>query len=174
MLPLLAGCANSGHSSRGHSFAGEIGPVPGYARQAAVSAPIYAAPREARRADEPVWSAQVEYRHVIDRPDLVARGKRNEEVARPGFATLKRSFGTGEFRPYVGMGVGVAATQFESIAPTVEDRYAVKAVVGSQMRFTDKVGGYVQYDYAVATESEIDREERKAHGIRFGFSISLN
>ncbi len=120
------------------------------------------------------WSTQVEYQHNIDRPDLVAAIARNEETARPGFATLQRSFGKGEFRPYVGVGVGVAATQFDTMMPTAEESYAVKGVVGSNLIFTDKVGAFVQYDYAVATEREAATGGGKSHGLSFGLRISLH
>jgi hypothetical protein len=136
-------------------------------------APFYV--RQAMLAKVPVktWSAQVEYQHVIDRPDLLAASTRNEETARPGFATLQRSFGTGDFRPYLGVGVGVAATQFDGIAPSEEGSYAVKGVVGSNLIFTENVGAYVQYDYAVATQDEAATGDRKSHGLSFGLRISL-
>ncbi len=120
------------------------------------------------------WSTQVEYRHGIDRPDLLAAVARNEETARPGFATLQRSFGTGEFRPYVGVGVGVAATQFDTVPTTDADAYAVKGVVGSNLIFTDKVGAFVQYDYNVATAHEAATGSRESHGLSFGLRIALD
>jgi len=124
------------------------------------------------RADK--WGTRVDYDHSIDRPDMLVDATRNREIARPSFATLKRSFGEGGFQPYVGLGVGQASAKFGAIDPTTDESYAVKGVVGGNMTFTNEVGAYVQYDYAIATENPALADDDKSHGISFGLSISLN
>jgi len=42
------------------------------------------------------------------------------------------------------------------------------------MTFTDEIGGFVQYDYAVASENSVLAEDDDSHGIRLGLSIALN
>jgi len=61
------------------------------------------------------WGAQIDYDHSIERPDQLAQVARNGEIARPAFATLKRSFGAGGFRPYLGVGVGQASSRFDTV-----------------------------------------------------------
>jgi len=41
------------------------------------------------------------------------------------------------------------------------------------MTFSDEVGGFVQYDYAVASDNPALADD-ESHGIRFGLSIALN
>ena len=120
------------------------------------------------------WGAKVDYDHGIDRAYMLADVARNQDVSRPAFATLKRSFGTGEFRPYIGVGVGQASAKFGALDPGTEEGYAVKGVVGGNLFFTDEVGGYVQYDYAIAAENPALADEDESHGISLGLSISLN
>ena len=135
---------------------------------------VRAAHNPASKVPVKAWGARVDYDHSIDRPDLLVEATRNNETSRPAFATLKRSFGTGEFRPYVGVGVGQASAKFDAIDPGTEDGYAVKGVVGGNLIFSEAVGGYVQYDYAVASENSALTDDDKSHGISFGLSISLN
>ena len=139
------------------------------------------APRTVRPAAPPKtgvpysqWGAKVDYDHGIDRAYMLADVARNQDVSRPAFATLKRSFGTGEFRPYIGVGVGQASAKFGALDPGTEEGYAVKGVVGGNLFFTDEVGGYVQYDYAIAAENPALADEDESHGISLGLSISLN
>lgn len=120
------------------------------------------------------WGATVDYDHSIDRPDMLASVTRNQDTSRPAFATLKRSFGSGEFRPYIGVGVGQASAKFGALDPGTQEGYAVKGVLGGNLFFTEEVGGYVQYDYAVAAENPALAENDKSHGISLGLSISLN
>lgn len=120
------------------------------------------------------WRARVDYRDRIDRPDLVSRASRNADTARPAYATLQRSFGTGEFRPYVGVGIGQTSARFDAVQPGLDEGYTVSGVVGGDLKFSDEVGGYVQYDYAVADENPALANNRESHGLRFGLSISLN
>ena len=150
----------------------------------AMNAPLVLEARPAPRAKAPAlgaalrdaasgeWRARVEYSDRIDRPDLVVEARRNRDIARPALATLQRSFGTGEFRPYLGVGVGTVSSRFAGIE--AQDGYAIAGVVGGDLSFTDRVGGYVQYDYAVTSENPALAERRKSHGLRFGLSISLN
>ncbi len=120
------------------------------------------------------WRTRVDYSDRIDRPDLVAHVSRNADIARPAYATLQRSFGTGEFRPYLGVGIGETSSRFDAVQPGQDEGYTVSGVVGGDMRFTDEIGGYVQYDYAVADENPALVDDRESHGLRFGLSISLN
>ncbi len=131
-----------------------------------------AAQGASRNADS--WRAKVDYRDTIDRPDLVADASRNADIARPAYATLQRSFGTGEFRPYVGVGIGQTSARFDAARTGPDDGLTVSGVVGGNLKFTDEVGGYVQYDYAVADENPALANDRESHALRFGLSISLN
>lgn len=124
---------------------------------------------------EGVWSASVEYSETIDRPDLIASHALNEDTARPGFVTLQRSFGQGGFRPYFGVGVGQAHTQFRNEISKQDEVLAIKGVFGGSLKFTDKVDGFIQYAYAVAPGAETELEtRRKAHGLQLGLSIELH
>ncbi len=120
------------------------------------------------------WGARIDYDDRIDRPDLLAGATRNHEISRPIFATLKRSFGEGDFQPYIGVGIGQASSRFDAVDPGEQDGLAVKGVVGGNLTFTDAVGGYVQYDYAIASENPALADNDKSHGISFGINISLN
>lgn len=146
------------------------------ARPAEAPAPRTVRPAAPLKAGVPYsqWGAKVDYDHGIDRAYMLADVARNQDVSRPAFATLKRSFGTGEFRPYIGVGVGQASAKFGALDPGTEEGYAVKGVVGGNLFFTDEVGGYVQYDYAIAAENPALADEDESHGISLGLSISLN
>lgn len=120
------------------------------------------------------WGARVDYDHTIDRPDQLAGATRNQETSRPAFATVKRSFGNGEFRPYIGVGVGQASSKFSAVDSGTKDGYAVKGVLGGDLFFSENFGGYVQYDYAVASENPALADDKKSHGISMGLSLSLN
>jgi len=120
------------------------------------------------------WGTQIDYDYSVERPDQLSQVARNGEVSRLSFATLQRSFGTGNFRPYLGVGVGQASARFEAVERGAQDSLALKGVVGGRMDFSDEVGGYVQYDYAVASENPVLAEEDASHGIRLGLSIALN
>lgn len=140
-----------------------------------LSAPVAASPTEQAAPARGEWGAQIDYDHSIERPDQLAHVARKGEVARPAFATLQRSFGSGGFRPYLGLGVGQASARFEAVDRGVQDGLALKGVVGGKMVFTEEIGGFVQYDYAVAAENPaLAREDASSHGIRLGLSIALN
>ena len=141
----------------------------------AVTAALFSASVAQASEGKGVWSANIDYVHTLDRPDLVANNARNYDTARPGFATLQRSFGKGEFQPYIGVGVGKAETLFETAAPRANDALAVKGVIGSNLKFTENVGGFIQYDYSVASNAlSAVEKERKSHALQFGLRISLN
>jgi|GEM_PF-2683663 len=168
LVPLLCtGAAQAEVAARGADAAG-------------VTAPAVVRAAEARRAADAAqvpavtWGAEVDYDHTIDRPDMLSSVARNEEIARPAFATLRRSFGQGEFRPYIGVGVGQASAKFDAVAPGTPDSYAVKGVLGGNLIFSKEIGGYVQYDYAIASENPALADDGKSHGISFGLKISLN
>lgn len=165
--PALALCSLHGAAA---STDGKI--VSGTKDAAAVTRmPIEAASGKTTRR----WDAQVDYDHTLDRPDLVAGATLNRETARPAFATLRRSFGDGGFRPYVGVGVGQASAKFAAVAPGEADGYAVKGVVGGALDFTETVGAYMQYEHAVAGQNPaLAEEEAKSHGFSVGLKISLN
>jgi len=118
------------------------------------------------------WRAKVDYEARIDSPEMVAHASRNGDIERPAYATLQRSFGSGEFRPYLGVGIGQTSSRFDAVQPG--EGYTVSGVVGGDLRFTDEVGGYVQYDYAIADENPALANNRESHGLRLGLSISLN
>ncbi len=121
------------------------------------------------------WSARLQYTETVDRPDLIGANVANGATSRPGFAVLQHSFGRGEFRPYVGVGIGAADTQFSERGHLEEDGFAVMGVVGSNLQFTDKVGGFMQYEHAVATNAIVGVQgETKSHGLSFGVKIMLN
>ena len=61
------------------------------------------------------WGTQIDYDYSVERPDQLSQVARNGEVSRLSFATLQRSFGTGNFRPYLGVGVGQASARFEAV-----------------------------------------------------------
>lgn len=124
--------------------------------------------------DSDSWQARVEYRNRIDRPDLIAKASRNIDNSRPAYATVRRSFGTGEFRPYLGVGVGQTTSRFDAAPSGGDEGFVISGVVGGDLRFTDEIGGYVQYDYAVANENPALSSDRESHGLRLGLSISLN
>jgi len=120
------------------------------------------------------WGTQIDYDYSVERPDQLSQVVRNGEISRPAFATLQRSFGTGQFRPYLGFGMGQASARFEAVDRGAQDSLALKGVVGGKMTFSDEVGGFVQYDYAVASDNPALADGDESHGIRFGLSIALN
>ncbi len=121
------------------------------------------------------WSAQLDYIETIDRPDLIGTSVANGKTARPGFAVLQHSFGEGEFRPYLGVGIGAADTRFSDSGHLEKDGLAVMGVVGSNLQFTEMVGAFMQYEHAVATNTIVGAEgETKSHGVSFGVKIMLN
>ena len=163
---------------------GRVDPVPQRTVSAAMNSPVVlqaqtppgaALKRVVRGSLAGTWRTRVEYSDRLDRPDLVALASRNVDTARPSAATLQRSFGTGDVRPY--LGVGLAQTDPARLDAEVRgfgEGYAVKGVVGSDLAFTDDVSGFVQYDYAFGAENPVLAERREDHGLRFGLSISLN
>lgn len=175
MLPLLAACA-------GQSRTVPLSPAPTVA--GAMNAPevlraqrIEPVQRVASRPaqEQPVrWNTIIDYDHTIYNVDLVSYAFRNQDTARPTFATFKRSFGYGEFQPYFGVGMGWTSSKFASVDPGQYDGLALTGVVGGNLALTDFVGAYVQYDYAVASENQILLDEDTSHGIRLGVNIALN